>query len=89
MSGPGGCLVPGGSGPGDGGGVWSWGGLVPDGCLILGVSGPRGHLPGPGGVPGQVLPPCEQNDTRVKILPWPKFNDYDRITTSDNVIEKL
>ena len=53
VSGPGGISGSGGSGPG--GHVWSGGAcLVPGGvCLV------------PGGMPGQVLPPCEQNDTQV------------------------
>ena len=51
--------------PGPGGCTWSWGVyLVPGGVPGLGVPGPGVYLPGgapgPGGVPGQVLPPCGQ-----------------------------
>ena len=47
VPGPGGVCVP-----GPRGGTWS-GGVY----LVWG-----GGVPGPGGVPGQVLPPCEQNE---------------------------
>ena len=51
------------------GGAWSWGVGVPGpgGCTWS----PRVYLvlmggPGPGGVPAQVFPPCEQNDRQVQ-----------------------
>ena len=57
VPGPGGDLVLGGS-RGDlvpGGYLVRGGYLVPEGCVVGGV-------PGSGGVAGQVLPPCEQNE---------------------------
>ena len=52
--------------PGPRGGTWARGGVPGPGGMYLvlgGVPGPGG-VPG-GGVPGQVLPPCEQNHTHL------------------------
>ena len=58
VPGPGGCIWFGGCVPGPGGV------LGPEGCTwYRGVPGPRGvYLVPGGGVPAEVLSPCEQND---------------------------
>ena len=53
--------------PGPGGGVSGPGGVSgTGGCLVPGEYLPGGGVPAwSWGVPGQVLPPCGQNDTRL------------------------